>query len=195
MCHAGHDHFRRRMPGGDPRSYRLDYVKLPFLRGAPGIFRLPGNPRKSGAILKQMTLAEKLGQLTQFSNGAATGPDNVKIDEGELAARGGLGSLLNLSARGVQRAPEAGRGTKSRLKIPHAFRPGRDPRPPHGVSHTPRLSAAWDTDLAQRFAVWPPWKQPPTVFAGLFRRWSISPATPAGEGSRRAVVKTLTWDP
>ncbi len=29
---------------------------------------------KVAALVKQMTLAEKAGQLTQFSNGAATGP-------------------------------------------------------------------------------------------------------------------------
>ena len=29
---------------------------------------------KVATLLKQMTLAEKLGQLTQFSNGDATGP-------------------------------------------------------------------------------------------------------------------------
>ena len=65
------------------------------------------------ALLQRMTLAEKVGQLTQFSNGDATGPDSVKIDQGELAARGGVGSMLNVPA--LPRAmPCSGRRSRSR---------------------------------------------------------------------------------
>ena len=69
---------------------------------------------KVATLLKQMTLKEKVGQLTQFSNGDATGPDNVKIDQNELAARGGIGSMLNVS--GVERATRfRGRRWKNRV--------------------------------------------------------------------------------
>ena len=50
-----------------------------------------------GALLARMTLEEKVGQMTQFSRGNATGPDNVKADQYELAAKGGVGSVLNVT--------------------------------------------------------------------------------------------------
>ena len=43
---------------------------------------------KAAALVKQMTLAEKLGQLTQYSNGMATGPGGKQLDQNDLAARG-----------------------------------------------------------------------------------------------------------
>ena len=108
--------------------------------------------RKVAAILSQMTLAEKVGQLTQFSNGAATGPDNVNIDQNELAAQGGIGSMLNLCGANACNRLQRQAVEKSRLKIPILFA--------LDVIHGHRtvypiplgLSAAWDTDLAQRCA-------------------------------------------
>ena len=92
---------------------------------------------KVATLLKQMTLKEKLGQLTQFSNGDATGPDSVKIDQNELAALGGIGSMLNLS--GAKRATSfRGRRWKNRAENPHSLRSGRDPRSPHGLKHSQR---------------------------------------------------------
>ena len=104
------------------------------------------------ALLKQMTLAEKLGQLTQFSNGDATGPDNVKIDQSELAARGGIGSLLNVSGAEACNALQRQAVERSRLKIPILF--GLDVIHGHRTVYPIPLglSAAWDTDLAERCA-------------------------------------------
>ncbi len=104
------------------------------------------------ALLRQMTLAEKLGQLTQFSNGDATGPDNVKIDQKELAARGGIGSLLNVSGAKACNELQRQAVEKSRLKIPLLF--GLDVIHGHRTVYPIPLglSAAWDTDLAQRCA-------------------------------------------
>ena len=103
-------------------------------------------------LLRQMTLAEKLGQLTQFSDGDATGPDNVKIDQNELAARGAIGSMLNVSGAKACNAIQKQAVEKSRLKIPILFA--------LDVIHGHRtvypiplgLSAAWDTGLAERCA-------------------------------------------
>jgi beta-glucosidase len=107
---------------------------------------------KAAALLKQMTLAEKLGQLTQFSNGAATGPGGAKVDQKELAARGGLGSVLNLT--GARECNELQRQAveKSRLKIPILF--GLDVIHGHRTVYPIPLglSAAWDADLAERCA-------------------------------------------
>ncbi len=53
----------------------------------PAMFETEAIDAKVAALLKRMTLAAKLGQLTQFSNGAATGPGGAKVDQKELAAR------------------------------------------------------------------------------------------------------------
>lgn len=108
--------------------------------------------RKVANLLKQMTLEEKVGQLVQFSNGNATGPDNVRVDQKALIARGGMGSILNASGakeiNDLQRQAMEG----SRLKIPLLF--GLDVI--HGyrtVFPVPLgLSASWNTDLIERTA-------------------------------------------
>ena len=140
-----------------------------------------------------MTLAEKLGQLTQFSNDAATQPDNVKIDQGELAAEGASVPCSIVSGAGACNALQR-QAVEIASENPAAFRPGRDPRSPHGVPHPPRAFGRLGYGPGPRCARWLPSRQPPTVFAGRSRPWWTSPAMPAGEGSRRAVVKTLTWD-
>ena len=107
---------------------------------------------KVATLLRQMTLEEKSGQLTQFSNGDATGPDNVKVDQNELAARGGIGSVLNMSEARACNALQRQAVERSRLKIPILF--GLD------VIHGYRtlypvplgLSAAWDVAVAERCA-------------------------------------------
>ncbi len=107
---------------------------------------------KVATLLRQMTLEEKAGQLTQFSNGDATGPDNVKVDQNELAARGGIGSVLNLSEAKACNALQRQAVERSRLKIPILF--GLD------VIHGYRtlypvplgLSATWDVAIAERCA-------------------------------------------
>lgn len=107
---------------------------------------------KVKALLKQMTLDEKIGQLVQFSNGNATGPDNVRVDQNALIARGGLGSILNASGAASVNAVQRQAIEKSRLKIPLLF--GLDVI--HGyrtVFPVPLgLSATWDTDLIEKTA-------------------------------------------
>lgn len=108
--------------------------------------------RKVAALLKRMTLEEKVGQLVQFSNGNATGPDNVRVDQKALIAKGGMGSILNASGakevNDIQRQAMEG----SRLKIPLLF--GLDVI--HGyrtVFPVPLgLSASWDPGLIERTA-------------------------------------------
>ncbi|MGH7242680.1 MAG: glycoside hydrolase family 3 N-terminal domain-containing protein [Phycisphaerales bacterium] len=104
------------------------------------------------ALLKQMTLEEKVGQLVQFSNGKATGPENVAVDQNELLARGGIGSILN--ATGAKTVNEMQRTTveKSRLKIPLLM--GLDVI--HGYRTTfpvpLGLAATWDPALIEQTA-------------------------------------------
>ncbi|WP_272960432.1 beta-glucosidase BglX [Barnesiella viscericola] len=82
-------------------------------------------------LMKQMTLEEKIGQLSQCSGEFATGPDNHRISRTEEISQGLIGSMLNVSgAEKTRRMQEA--AMQSRLKIPlifgqdviHGFRTG-----------------------------------------------------------------------
>ena len=52
--------------------------------------------RRVDELLKQMTLEEKVGQLAQYSVGAATGPEKSRNDYADMTAKGQIGSLYNL---------------------------------------------------------------------------------------------------
>ena len=51
---------------------------------------------KVEALLKQMTLEEKIGQTVQYSAGFATGPAGSKMSYDELVEHGAIGSMLNV---------------------------------------------------------------------------------------------------
>ena len=78
----------------------------------------PDVEKKINALLRQMTLEEKLGQLQQL-DGEANG--NYRPEHLEMIRKGLLGSTLNV--RGVQKTNELQRiaVTESRLKIPVLF--------------------------------------------------------------------------
>lgn len=110
-------------------------------------------PQKVEALLKKMTLAEKIGQLNQYNGDwAATGP--VTTDVGnklDAIKRGEVGSILNIT--GVQHTrvfQEA--AMKSRLKIPLLF--GQDVI--HGYSVTFPIplaeAASWDMEAIEKSA-------------------------------------------
>lgn len=101
------------------------------------------------ALLKQMTLEEKLGQINQYSAGMPTGPGTGRTNYEEMIAKGQIGSLFNVSGEDVNRFQKIA-VEKSRLKIPMIF--GLD------VIHGYRtefpiplaLSATWDPNLVER---------------------------------------------
>ena len=105
--------------------------------------------QRVNALLAQMTLAEKLGQLQQL-DGEANG--NFRPEHVDLARKGLLGSTLNV--RGAQRTNQLQRVAvnESRLKIPLLF--GFD------VIHGYRTifpipvaeAASWDPALAEKSA-------------------------------------------
>ncbi len=103
-------------------------------------------------LLKQMTLDEKIGQLVQYSAGAPTGPGTGRTDYKEMAARGALGSLINLTGAAETNAMQKIAVEKSRLHIPLLF--GLD------IIHGYRtefpvplgLSATWDPALVEQAA-------------------------------------------
>jgi len=96
------------------------------------------------SVLKKMTLDEKLGQLTQYSGGFATGPgaSNRRLDE--LAAKGQIGSMTNVKgARGTNHFQHIA-VEKSRLHIPILF--GLDVIHGHRTTFPVplALAASWD---------------------------------------------------
>jgi beta-glucosidase len=102
---------------------------------------------KVEALLKQMTLEEKIGQTVQYSAGFATGPVGSKVSYDELVAKGAAGSLLNVIGAEQTNHFQHIAVEKSRLHIPLLF--GDD------VIHGDRttfpvplgLAASWDPKL------------------------------------------------
>ncbi len=81
----------------------------------------PDIDRRVEALLKRMTLEEKVGQLVQYSGGNATGPASEGISLRDLIAKGQLGSLLNVTGATETNALQRIAMTQSRLKIPLLF--------------------------------------------------------------------------
>ena len=112
----------------------------------------PAIEARVSALLQQMTLEEKLGQLNQFSAGAATGPGTGRSEYKQMIAAGQIGSLLNLTGAKETNEMQRIAMTRSRLKIPLLF--GLD------VIHGYRtifpvplgLASTWNPDLVEKAA-------------------------------------------
>ncbi len=105
-----------------PNSFGV-FVFLLFassLFAADGLAR-PDLEHRVDALLKQMTLEEKVGQLVQYSAGNATGPASERLSFQELIAKGQLGSLLNVTGAAETNALQRIAIERSRLKIPLLF--------------------------------------------------------------------------
>jgi beta-glucosidase len=104
------------------------------------------------ALLRQMTLDEKVGQLVEFSAGYATGPGASNLKWDDLAARGQVGSLLSVVGVEATNHYQHLAVEKSRLHIPLLF--GMD------VIHGHRtifpiplaLAATWDPSIIELVA-------------------------------------------
>ena len=73
------------------------------------------------ALLKKMTLQEKLGQLVQYNAGDATGPNASKLKYDDLATKGQVGSFLNVVSADATNHFQHLAVEKSRLHIPLIF--------------------------------------------------------------------------
>lgn len=121
-------------------------------------------------LLQRMTLEEKIGQLTQYSEGQPTGPERRVIDCEAMIARGQIGSLLNMAdVRKINHFQRIAR-QQSRLQIPllfalditHGFRT---------VFPIPlALAATWDPQLVSRTA-----RVAATEASAQGVRWTFSP--------------------
>ena len=130
----------------------------------------PDIERRVEALLKQMSLEEKIGQLNQYSYGMPTGPATGRSAVEEAVRRGEVGSFLNVTDPVLSNRLQRIAMDESRLKIPLIF--GLD------VIHGYRtifpvplaLSATWDARLVEhvsRIAA------QEATSAGI--RWTFSP--------------------
>ncbi len=104
---------------------------------------------RTEALLKKMTLEEKIGQLVSYSAGFATGPAASNLTYDELVAKGQVGSLLNVVGAEKTNHYQHIAIEKSRLHIPVLF--GLDVI--HG-DHTTfpiplAVAASWDPEAAE----------------------------------------------
>ncbi len=111
---------------------------------------VPEIERRVEALLKQMTLEEKVGQLNQYSYGTPTGPGTGRSKVEESIQRGEVGSFLNVVDPALSNRLQRIAMEQSRLKIPLIF--GLDVI--HGYRTTfpvpLALSATWDANLVER---------------------------------------------
>jgi beta-glucosidase len=107
---------------------------------------------KVEALLKKMTLEEKIGQLAQYSAGQPTGPGTGRTDYNDMLAHGQIGALFNISTARETNAYQRVAVEKSRLHVPVVF--GLD------VIHGFRtefpiplgLASTWDPELVEKAA-------------------------------------------
>jgi len=104
------------------------------------------------ALLKKMTLDEKVGQLAQFSAGFATGPGASNLKYDELVERGQVGSFLNVVGAEATNHYQRIAVEKTRLHIPLLF--GLDVIHGHRtVFPAPlALAASWDPAVVETVA-------------------------------------------
>ena len=114
--------------------------------------RDPAIERRVEELLKQMTLDEKVGQLTQYSSGAPTGPSTGNPDYPNMISRGEVGSLFNLDSAKAANQYQHLAVEKSRLHIPLLF--GLDVI--HGFRTTfpvpLALASTWDPPIVETYA-------------------------------------------
>ncbi|HXC49103.1 MAG TPA: beta-glucosidase BglX [Candidatus Sulfotelmatobacter sp.] len=112
----------------------------------------PAIEKRVEALLKQMTLEEKVGQLAQYSSGAPTGPSAGNVDYPNMIARGEVGSLFNLDSARAANQYQRIAVEKSRLHIPLLF--GLDVI--HGFRTTfpvpLALASTWDPSIVEKAA-------------------------------------------
>jgi beta-glucosidase len=104
------------------------------------------------ALLKKLTLDEKVGQLVQYSAGFATGPAASNLTYDDLVAKGMLGSMLNVVGADKTNHYQHIAMEKSRLHIPILF--GLDVIHGHHTTFPIPLAvaASWDPEAAETVA-------------------------------------------
>ncbi|HEY1470521.1 MAG TPA: glycoside hydrolase family 3 N-terminal domain-containing protein [Candidatus Acidoferrum sp.] len=151
----------------------------------------PAIEQKVDALLKQMNLDEKIGQLVQYSVGTPTGPGTGRGNYEEMVEKGQVGSLFNLA--GVQSANRFQHIAveKSRLHIPLLY--GLDMI--HGYRTTfpvpLAMASTWDPQLVEKVAR----TEAKEAYADGVR-WTFSPMVDISRDSRWGrIIESAGEDP
>jgi beta-glucosidase len=130
-------------------------IMIPLFAGsafAESEFASPAIEHRIDALLRRMTLDEKVGQLVLYSAGVPTGPGTGRADYREQVAKGQLGSIGNLTGAAETNALQRIAIEHSRLGIPLLF--GIDVI--HGyrtVFPVPLgMASTWDPQLVEQAA-------------------------------------------
>ncbi len=104
------------------------------------------------ALLKKMTLDEKIGQLTQYAVENAAGSDGTNLKYEELVTKGQVGSLTGVVGAEAANHYQHIAVEKSRLHIPIIF--GRDVIHGHRTTFPVplALAASWDPEAVETVA-------------------------------------------
>ena len=104
------------------------------------------------ALLKKMTLDEKVGQLTQYVVGVGEGPGGTGTNYEEMVAKGKVGSLMGVEGAEATNHYQHIAVEKSRLHIPIIF--GRDVIHGHRTTFPVplALAASWDPTAVETVA-------------------------------------------
>jgi beta-glucosidase len=176
-----------------PLSVPQSNVENSGYRGAPLPSELanPSIEGKVDALLKQMNLDEKIGQLVQYSVGTPTGPGTGRGNYEEMVQKGEVGSLFNVA--GVQSANHLQHIAvdKSRLHIP--LLNGLDMI--HGYRTTfpvpLGMASTWDPELVEKAAR----AEANEAFADGVR-WTFSPMVDISRDSRWGrIIESAGEDP
>src|SRR5262249_14880766 len=112
----------------------------------------PAIEAKVNALLAKMTLEEKIGQLVQYSAGAATGPTSGRTDDKDMIRKGQVGSLFNVTGPPATNQLQHIAVEESRLHIPLIF--GLDVIPGYRTTFPLNLglAATWDPEIVEKAA-------------------------------------------
>ena len=165
----------------------------PWLEGQQGI------EERITALLNEMTLTEKIGQLRQTNGigGDATG-DAKNLVAGnalyQLIRDGQLGSILNEINLSTINEFQRLAVEESRLGNSADYRSRRDSWLPHHFSHSFGTGRQLESRAGRRRPAQSPPRRPgQREFTGRLPRWSTSLAILAGVASPKALAKIPTW--
>ena len=125
-------------------------TETPVVHASPQLADKKLNARVD-ALLAQMTLQEKIGQLSQYTAGSLiTGPTGQKLDFDSMIAKGEIGSLFNVTGAKETNHYQHIAMEQSRLHIPLLF--GLDVIHGHRTTFPVPLAmaASFDPDIVQQ---------------------------------------------
>lgn len=162
----------------DTRSFAQGVAPTPAVDSRGGIYD-PALDARVEALLRKMTLEEKVGQLVQYSSGQPTGPGTGRTDYEDMIAKGQIGALFNIATAKESNRFQRLAVEKSRLKIPIVF--GLDVI--HGFRTTfpvpLAMASTWDPPLVEQTA-----RVAAREAAASGVRWTFSPMVDIARDAR-----------